>query len=456
MSTKRSSISIALFSLFLAAPLYVHASVRITEIMYDLEGTDAGREWVEVANDGSDPVDIAAFRLFEGGTNHRLTSVQGSTVLAPGSAAVIADDSTKFLADWSSYTGMLFDTSFAGGLSNSGEVLTLRNGDLADADSVTYASGWGGAGDGNSLTRLGSSFSGAVPSPGVYGGADSSGAQAQSQESTSSSSDTSVTPAAVAPQKMISVYAGDARSVTVGADSVYRAEVFGTSGEKASSPRVVWNFGDGTIQEGVSVAHAYAYPGKYAVLVSGSLGEYSALARFTVVALPAEVSLRVETDGTLSVLNTGARDADISRWIVTRNGFDFRFPEGTIVLAGEGVHLPATTHIPSSGEALLRYPNGMPASGEVPALEHIPVAKVPTKKATASGIVAGATVVEAASVEAVARSGSQAKSKGSALLWLMGALAVALLGTAGALFLRQQMPKAESADDIASTYEIIE
>ena len=47
-----------------------HASVTINEIMYDLEGADTGREWVEVHNSGSEAVDLLKWKFVEGGTNH--------------------------------------------------------------------------------------------------------------------------------------------------------------------------------------------------------------------------------------------------------------------------------------------------------------------------------------------------------------------------------------------------
>lgn len=146
-------------------PQLLSAQVIISEIMYDVSGSDSGREWVEIYNEGAD-ADITAWKLLEGTTNHGLTAV-GAQTLSSGSYAVIADNPTKFKTDWPSYSGLLFDSAFS--LNNTGETLMLRccGKELADKDSATYASSMGAQGDGSSLSRSGGSFVPTDPSPGA-------------------------------------------------------------------------------------------------------------------------------------------------------------------------------------------------------------------------------------------------------------------------------------------------
>src|SRR4051812_27298350 len=94
------------------------AQVVINEVMYDLPGTDTGREWIEVYNGGSSSVDLSGWKLFEASTTHALTNVSGGTTLSAGGYAIIADDASKFLIDWPSFAGTLFDSVFS--LSNTG------------------------------------------------------------------------------------------------------------------------------------------------------------------------------------------------------------------------------------------------------------------------------------------------------------------------------------------------
>jgi hypothetical protein len=142
-----------LFFVSIAVPVFAHAQVVITEIMYDLpSSSDSGREWVEVYNASTVPVVLTGWKLYENGTNHKITAVSGSNTLAPGAYAVIADNAANFKTGWPEFSGQLFDSAFS--LSNSGETIVLRNASSSDIDAVTYQSSWGASGDGNSLNRL--------------------------------------------------------------------------------------------------------------------------------------------------------------------------------------------------------------------------------------------------------------------------------------------------------------
>lgn len=51
---------------------------RINEIMYDLPGTDSGREWIEVVNAGETVYDITQLKLRENKVDHLIKLVRGS------------------------------------------------------------------------------------------------------------------------------------------------------------------------------------------------------------------------------------------------------------------------------------------------------------------------------------------------------------------------------------------
>jgi hypothetical protein len=153
----------------------------MSEIMYDLaEGSDSGREWVEVYNESGTAVDLADWKLFENSTNHGLKAL-GASVLAPGAYAVIADNPDKFKNDHPSYAGLLFDSAFS--LNNTGETLILRccGKELSDVDTVVYSNEQGGAGDGASLSRSGSSWVSTDPTPGGPPGAARTASEPEQQ-----------------------------------------------------------------------------------------------------------------------------------------------------------------------------------------------------------------------------------------------------------------------------------
>ena len=141
-------------------------SIVITEIMYDLPGSDTGREWIEVKNNSSGDVDLSTYKFFENDTNHKLESFQGELILSYGSFAIIADDPAKFLIDWPNFSGIIFDSSFS--LSNTGEILFLKDENSNIVDEVNYVSLWGASGNGKSLQRkTDNSFIEELPTPGA-------------------------------------------------------------------------------------------------------------------------------------------------------------------------------------------------------------------------------------------------------------------------------------------------
>ncbi|MCX6778632.1 MAG: lamin tail domain-containing protein [Candidatus Magasanikbacteria bacterium] len=74
------------FFIYLAPLWAAETDLQITEIMYDPDGVDTKREWVEIKNTGTAPVDIvggsssSSWRFFVD-SNHTFTT---STTLAPG------------------------------------------------------------------------------------------------------------------------------------------------------------------------------------------------------------------------------------------------------------------------------------------------------------------------------------------------------------------------------------
>lgn len=138
------------------------AQVQITEIMYNLDGSDENREWIEVKF--TEDLNFSDWKFFEANTNHRLNLVQGSDSMSAGDYAVIARKETDFMNDNPSFTGNLFTSSFS--LLNTEEPLEIRTPEKETVDSVTYTSAWGADGDGNSLQLL-SDWEACEPTPGL-------------------------------------------------------------------------------------------------------------------------------------------------------------------------------------------------------------------------------------------------------------------------------------------------
>ncbi len=349
----------AILAVIVFAPGVALAGVTISEVMYDVPGSDAGREWVEVRNDGSTAVDLAGWKLFENNTNHGIatTSSAGTFSIPAGGYAVIADNAEKFLIDWPSFSGALFDSVFS--LSNTGESVSIRNADLVDVDTATYSAETGGAGDGNSLERSGNTFVAHTPNPGAGSVVPQSDTETVSDPASPVASSGGGTPL---PEPRLVASAGADRSVTVGAAALYEGRVVGELGKPIENARFIWDFGNGDIREGKSVLYAHPYPGEYAVMLTAASGETSATDRVTVSAFPAAVRVSAVTSEYVEVLNGGERDIDLSFWILRSGDAQFILPKNTVVLARRSVRFANSItglSTPDSGAVSLRYPNGV-------------------------------------------------------------------------------------------------
>ncbi len=140
------------------------ANFEITEIMYDLDGTDSNREWIEVKNIGDKTEDLSKWYLFSDNTKHALIP-QTESYVESGSYAVIVQNVPQFKNDWPNYRGLIFDSSWTG-FKNSGEAISLRDSDLNIVSPVNFSSAQGGGGDGYSLQKINGDWVGSKPTPG--------------------------------------------------------------------------------------------------------------------------------------------------------------------------------------------------------------------------------------------------------------------------------------------------
>ncbi|HEY7700664.1 MAG TPA: lamin tail domain-containing protein, partial [Candidatus Limnocylindrales bacterium] len=140
-------VALCLSSLPAAARPFGHATVRAatvpwppaTLVVSEIQtgGASASDEFVEVANQGIAPVDLVGLELVystsSGSTVTRKATWAGSTILAPGQRALVANGA-------GSYVGM-GDATYTGGFAATGGAVAIR----VVGGSVVDAVGWGDA-----------------------------------------------------------------------------------------------------------------------------------------------------------------------------------------------------------------------------------------------------------------------------------------------------------------------
>lgn len=449
--------TIAGAAFLLTFPFIVSAQISITEIMYDLEGGDAGREWIEIYNSGGSAIDLAEWKLFENGTNHSLSVVQGSEVLSSGSYAVIADNAETFRGDWGSYSGLLLDSSFS--LSNTGEFISVRDAEGSDVDSVTYSSDWGATGDGSSLNLKGSSWAPATPTPGAASAgtiveeefkADDETKDSESVMRSGSSSGSSSGTYSSVRRYLTSLEAGSDRVMFVGAGEYFEAQAHDQFGGTLAAITYQWNFGNGTVAEGKRILHQYDYPGMYVVAVTAHAAQdRHTTERFTVEVKPLELTISSVTYQYIAIENKTNRDIDLSMWALRAGPERFDFPEGTVILAGSTLTFPnEVTGLDTTGrDVALHYPSKATA-------HHISW-NTPTQAATSLSLAAAVPPVVSQREESILKEPDEQIALAAETLevggdnlyiWLLALLALLSLSVIGLLFIRNKVESVAEAD----------
>jgi hypothetical protein len=340
-------LSYIIFILF--APYVAFASFDITEIMYDVPGTDSGREWIEVKNISDKDLDLSTWYFLEANTAHKLVPVGSISIVPAGSYAIISDVPDKFMQDWSSFSGILFDSVFS--LNNEGETIAMLSDNkkpFSDiSSSVTYSSASGASGDGNSLQKIDGVWVSALPTPGRENVAYENIAP------TGSSAPFAVVNPVKSSTSSVSFYSSKIThpgTLLSGISFKLENKIIAPEGHAPYTGRLVWNFGDG---KSISVTnlsepiyYSYQYPGDYLVTSSYYKNSYS-----TVPDVVSRLSLRViypeiifsEVDikngDFVSLENKTSTEIDLSMWTIRGPHNFFVFPSGTIIMPYKKIKL---------------------------------------------------------------------------------------------------------------------
>jgi len=153
--------------IFILVFMPVALALQISEIMYDPEGGDAGREWIEIYNNDTDGYNLTGWKLNTDNTNHTLNvppekGGQGTMNVTPGEYIVIAQNASLFLTNYS-FNGTVIDSSWSDLLNSGNETIWIWN--ITNVlDNITY---YPIAQEGNSTCLINGSFFECIPTPGA-------------------------------------------------------------------------------------------------------------------------------------------------------------------------------------------------------------------------------------------------------------------------------------------------
>lgn len=136
-------------------------AIQISEVMYNPNGTDEDREWVELYNNESVGINLTGWQFLDP-TARSLTLNQGFSVIGAGEFAIIAENATQFLLEYSFNGTILANDSIS--LSNSGDNLGLKDASGSVVVNITYTAS---AADGNTLQLIDGTYCEGSPTPGM-------------------------------------------------------------------------------------------------------------------------------------------------------------------------------------------------------------------------------------------------------------------------------------------------
>ncbi len=335
---------IPILILFFHTNVYA-GSVSITEIMYDIEGSDSGREWIEIYNNTGSAVDLTKYKFLENNTLHAISHIEGNLALPSGSYAIIADNPANFLADNPSFSkAHLYDSSFS--LSNSGEALAIKDADGNTTFEINYNVSLGAMGDGKSLQlNKSSTWVSALP---TLGSGDAGIVSEESNQDNNIETPTSTkndfVPYQKNPEMLISF---DVPKTAIAGSKIEAvATLFGYTGEKITVGKFTWNFGDGQTQVldyNQPVDHIYAFPGTYTISLSFRYNSYLKpvkVGRTSIKIIESPITIAEfynQPFPAVKVKNIKDTEYDISGYIINTGQSMVTIPEGTYIAPKEEI-----------------------------------------------------------------------------------------------------------------------
>lgn len=315
----KATVSYVTVTLFLILTLFypssmLAADVSITELMYNLEGTDTDREWVEIHNISGSMLDLDDWYFYENDTDHYLNPADGAD--------------------------------------GDGNSLQRSDGGWSAADPTPA-----------------SAASGADP----FDQGDDSDTDTELQHSQlaprSESSAPEITTADIDTVDDFSVSAGSNIQAIAGVKTQFAGVVSGVPTAEEGEVAVRWSFGNGEQRSQAKTFYAYPYSGEYVATFTAKYQGQTRDDRITIDVAAADISITTQAsgpDGYIALENNTGRRVDLSGWHLRAGGDTFTLPENTIHLAGETLTITNQASDLSGWQAALLFPDGTVATSSSP------------------------------------------------------------------------------------------
>jgi hypothetical protein len=460
-----SMVRLVALCFVLVVPWSAEAAISISEVAWMGNSESANHEWIELHNDGA-AVNVAEWVLRDGAN---IEIVLSGTI--PADSYVVLERTDEASAPGSAFL------LYTGALVNTGATLRLERADGSLVDQVSGGKNWEAIG-GDNTTKETAQYTSAgwITAEATPGGPPPAVATQPAEEADNEESDvtepetrtvaaerssgSSETVQLTLPDVTLQLAVEGLSKGYVRQELLFAVEPSGIGKHLIDSLSYEWNFGDGSTATGKEVSHVYEYPGTYVLTVWGGFKRQEQVARHEVTVLPVVLSLTTNEAGDVQLNNDSPYEIDISGYKV-KGREDFVFPARSIILPYGTITLPqervgaselamvavydtAAELVASRIPEVLRKEEATVQSRQL-AVEVSPAPSpniTPTIAPASPPSTFGFAAIESPVTVATYRSGTTSQSSSSQVaavaaatseqstvyLWLVGILAVAILG----------------------------
>lgn len=367
---KKYLILLSIF-LLLIFPAFSFANINFSEIMFDPEGSDAGREWIEIKNTNQNSENIEKFKFCDSGSCHKFYDGYGNDFHMPGNSfGIIAKDPEKFKIDYPNFTGFILRSSFS--INNSGELLELKDESGSVISIVEYNSESGGI-NGDTISLFDDIWKNGSSTPNaenIFKDLDIQELEDEENSLASSSSQeiertyVELSNDMVGGKKKLKAEIIDnIPTLIAGAENEFNGRVYGITGVEIDNVEYIWTLGDGEKEYGKNIKHTFLFPGEYVLTLVVMSANFTGNVRKVVKVIEPNIEIsEVDSDKNwIKLKNNYSEILKLDNWFLFVDGDKFKIPKETYILAKKEIIFPnqiTNLDVKINSNIFLLFPNG--------------------------------------------------------------------------------------------------
>ncbi len=350
------------------------AEINFSEIMFDPDGPDTDREWVEIKNSANYGINLEKYKFCDSGSCHKLYESGSGFKIPAKSFGIITKKPEKFKEDYPNFSGFILRASFS--LTNSKELLELKNENGSVISVVEYNAEVGGK-DGDTFSLFNDTWKNGKATPNaenIFQEPKKDDEKSSGGGSSDSDDEVKIDRTYVEISDMIdgkkklkAEIIDNIPTLIAGAENEFNGRAYGITGIEIKGAEYFWNFGDGEKEYGKDVKHTFAYPGEYVLTLIVKSASFTGNTRKVVKVIQPNIEIAdVSVDKNWIKLKNNYGDIlKLDNWFLFVDGDKFKIPKETYILGKKEIIFPnkiTNLDVRENSNIFLLFPNGKKAT----------------------------------------------------------------------------------------------